>query len=47
MKTVEKTGCRWPSLRAGARLSNPDGVENTELEVEVEGGYKRVRYKKR
>ena len=46
MGTVKETRCQWASLRAGARFSNPDRVENVELEVEVEGGNQRVHYKK-
>ena len=35
METVEKTRCYTASLRAGARISNPERVGNTELLVGV------------
>ena len=47
MVTVDKTRCELASLLAGARFSNPERVENTDLEVDVRAGGEGqcVRYK--
>ena len=37
MRNVRKTRCHPAPVRAGARFSTPERVENTEFEVEFEG----------
>ena len=46
MEIVEKATWQLPPLRAGARFSNPERVEDTEVEVEIEDEGQRVQYKK-